>query len=230
MTMRLFTVLLIAFVLVSLACQQDKDKIVPVKKSSKKPTETKPAKLPAPKLKLPTGQVTAEHVWMSGQTSEYDLGLSGIGQGFSITDGRYPGWCVEDNYQDNTDNVALFSSYDPNMPEDIKYYMDPSIPKGKTGGLVPWDKLNYLINHKQGTLQDVGAAIFILLWGQSLHFPANDTVIAMVNDAETNGSGFIPKSGQLMAIILYQDGLGDDMNPEDKNRTFQDTFIEYQVP
>jgi hypothetical protein len=105
---------------------------------------------------------------MSGSTSEYDLKLSGIGTGYDISDGNYPGWCVEDNYQDNSDTVIIYSSYDPHMPDDIKYYRDPTIPKGELGQLIPWDKLNYLLNHKQGSIRDIGAAIFLLMWGGEL--------------------------------------------------------------
>lgn len=198
----------------------------------KKQTKAKPtaSNITPFQVKLPSYPVAAAHHWMDGTTSEYNLGLSGISQGYSIQDGFYPGWCTEDNYQENAGQVKLYSSYDPNLPDDIKYYRDPSIPKGQTGKLVPWDKLNFLLNHKQGSVQEVGAAIFVLLWGESAHFPTTTMVQAMLKDAEANGKGFIPRSGQFMAIVLYQDGFGDGKPPDDRARQFQDTFIEYKVP
>ena len=56
------------------------------------------------------------------------------------------------------------------------------------------------------------------------------TAKALYQDAETNGAEFVPESGQIMAIILYQDGLGDGVPPDDRDRKYQDTFIEYIVP
>lgn len=182
-----------------------------------------------PVINLPSYPVSANHVWMGGVNSEYDLPLTGIGAGFDLADGTYPGWCLEDNYQDNNDEVSLYSSYDPDMPDDIKYYRDTSIPKGEPGQPVPWDKLNYLLNHKQGSLEDVGAAIFLLMWGTSYHFTVTPAAQAMYDDAEANGAGFVPEPGQIMAIILYQDGLGDDTVPDDRDRHYQDTIIEYVV-
>jgi hypothetical protein len=167
---------------------------------------------------------------MSGTTSEYDLKVYGIGKGFDIVDGNYPGWCLEDNMQDNMSKVTLYSSYDPNLPDDIKYYRDPTLPKGALGEAIAWDKLNYLLNHKQGSMSQVGAAIFMLIWGKNLYFPNSRAAVAMYEDAEANGAGFVPQSGDIMAIILYQDGLGDDELPDDRDRKYQDTFIEYTIP
>jgi len=181
-------------------------------------------------LSLPTHPVKAVHVWMSGKTSEYDLKLSGIGDGYDLEDGSYPGWCVEDNLQGNSDTVVLYSSYDRRMPDDIKYYRDPSAPPGMTGLPVPWDRLNYLLNHKQGSIRDIGAGIFLLMWGETASFPASLNARTMARKAAANGDGFVPQSGQVMAIILYQDGIGDGKDPEDRPRRFQDTFIEYIIP
>lgn len=187
-------------------------------------TTLKPAPAP-PQVKLPTYDVTADHEWMSGVASEFDLKLTGIGIGYDVHNGNYPGWCLEDNYQDNTSTVRLYSSYDPNMPDDIGHYRDPTIPKGTPGQLVPWDKLNYLLNHKQGGFRDVGAAIWLLIWGQTLHFPASSAAQAMVADAEAHGVGFIPQRGQILTVILYADGLG-----QTGTHQFQDTIIEYTIP
>jgi hypothetical protein len=198
---------------------------------STSPSLTEPSDEPvAPVLMLPEEQVNADHVWLSGRTSEYDLKLSGIGKGFDISNGNYPGWCLEDNMQDNMSKVILYSSYDPDLPEDIKYYRDPSLPKGALGEAIPWDKLNYLLNHKRGSRSEVGGAIFMLIWGKNLYFPTTRTTVALYEESEANGAGFVPQTGQTIAIILYQDGLGDDILPDDRDRKYQDTIIEFPLP
>jgi hypothetical protein len=47
----------------------------------------------------------------------------------------------------------------------------------------------------------------------------------MVADAEAHGAGFVPETGQIMAIILYADGLGSSGTHQ-----FQDSIIEYVIP
>ena len=86
------------------------------------------------------------------------------------------------------------------------------------------------MNHKQGGRREIGAAIFLLIWGETAYFPATPRANAMYSGADENGVGFIPEKGQIMAIILYQDGLGDDKLPDDIDRKYQDTIIEYTIP
>ena len=238
------TMLLISCILIACSTQPEPPASVPPDLPAPQPepsttppttTEAEPPSEPVPvvnppSLILPAERISASHSWMSGSKSEYDLKLSGIGADFTIQDGIHQGWCIEDNFQGNAGKAFLYSSYDEALPDDIKYYRDPSIPKNTIDQPVPWDKLNYLINHKQGDIRDIGAAIFMLMWGKTSSFQLSARAQEMYDDAEENGSGFIPESGQIMAIVLYQDGIGDDKLPDDKDRKYQDTFIEHLIP
>jgi hypothetical protein len=209
---------------------QDEAAPPPALPSIDKPAPEPEQVIAPPSIRLPSERVGASHHWLSGSASEYDLKLSETGTGFDIGDGIYQGWCIEDNFQGNAGRVQLYSSYDTALPDDIKFYRDPTIPKNAVNEPVPWDKLNYLINNKQGDTKDIGAAIFLLMWGKTASFPASTAAQTMYSDAEEKGAGFVPVSGQIMAIVLYQDGLGDDKLPDDRNRKYQDTIIEYIIP
>ncbi len=187
-------------------------------------------------LALPDHGITALHT-LPGTSAYFDIQLSNVGQGFAIADQSYNGWCLE-NDQPNTDgnaSVRAYSSYDANLPLDIRTYQDPSIPKVATGKVllgdpIPWDKVNYVLNHKQWHFNDVEAAIHVLVWGESIEPPLTDRGRAIVADAEANGAGFVPQPGQVMAVILYADGIGVAGSAGDVIRQYQDTIIEVPVP
>jgi hypothetical protein len=84
---------------------------------------------------------------------------------------------------------------------------------------VPWDKVNYLLNHKAGTAQEVQAALWLLTWASST-FPVTAAAQAMYDDAIANGGGFVPAPGQVVAVILYGDGLATraTRTPSSKSR------------
>ncbi len=83
--------------------------------------------------------------------------------------------------------------------------------------------VNYLLNHQNGTIEDVQYAIWVLLGPWSQTFPWTDEAQAMVDDAWLNGEGFVPGPGEVVAVILCVDGpSGPD--------SFQDTLIEVEVP
>lgn len=160
-------------------------------------------------LNLPNTPVGATYAH-PGTTSFFDIVLFGTGAGFDVTDGfAYTGWCIEDNLNANTSPVRLYSSYDPALPGNL--------------GSVPWDRLNYILNHKQGTAEDVQAALWSLTLG-SFSYPVTPAAVAMLNDAAVNGIGFVPGPGQIIAVILY---TGDDGI---RWVGFQDTIIELRLP
>jgi hypothetical protein len=100
-------------------------------------------------LGLPEGTVTSDHVWRgaSGTRGTFDITLSAIGAGCDEPDGIYSGWCAEDNTRPNTNLMYMTSSYDPNMPLDIRTYPDQDTPLVQdsvddVGDALPWPKLN----------------------------------------------------------------------------------------
>ena len=88
---------------------------------------------------------------------------------------------------------------------------------------IPWDKINYLFNTYTTNDMNVQVALWLLLGttvnGFSLSQVESDigtrygpiqpssTAIAMYNDANTNGAGFVPGPGQLVAVDLVIPGI-----------------------
>ena len=79
----------------------------------------------------------------------------------------------------NSLSVILYSTYDPNLPNNLKNYTNsnPPIVQANPGRLnqpIPWDKLNYLLNHKQGTRgrRHPAQAIEVLIWGSDDPVPS----------------------------------------------------------
>ena len=190
----------------------------------------------APPLVLPPNQITA--TW-----SEYDLNaqaspalfgvtLGGFTGNYSVnTSTEYLGWCTElDLPVPTTNPVSLYSTYDTNLPADAQTYTDPQTPivlsnPSLLGQPIPWDKLNYLLNHKQGTAKEIQTAIWLLIWGVSPpDFAVTPNVTAMLTAANAS-INFVPAPGQIIAVLLYIDGIGHDPNTE-----LQETVIELTVP
>jgi len=165
-------------------------------------------------LNLPGFQVTATQTWLGGAGTDgtIETTLSGVGSGFDVTDGTYAGWCIEDNFQANAPAGTLVTLLDSTDAA--------SLPTTYQG--VPWDKVNYLLNHKAGSVADVQAALWLLTWGSSSTFWVSPVAQAMYDDAVANGGDFVPGTDQVVAVILYGDGLGP--------AGYQDTIIEVPPP
>jgi hypothetical protein len=157
-----------------------------------------------PTMNLP-GAVNARYHY-HGATSYWDITLSSVLPGYDVTNGLYVGWCCDETFTINNDatltGVKLYSSYDTADP--YTHNVDPG----------DWNKVNYIINNKQGTPDDVQTAIwhYINSGGGTI----DAAVTAMINAADANG-GFVPTHGQLLAVVLY---LANS----------QTTFIEVTVP
>jgi len=161
-------------------------------------------------VRLPTQYVTMRV--MQDTASYFEMTLFAIPAGYDITNGLYPGWCVQrDKSMTRGVNhtTRLYSSYDAAMPV---YFQSPN-----------WDKVNYLINHKQGSSKgSIQNAIWYFVCNYDV--PSNDTeayaLIAATNAAD-NVSSFVPQPGENIAI------LADIING---NFSIQRTFIELQLP
>jgi len=124
--------------------------------------------------------------------------LSNVDPGFDITNGMYTGWCAD---VDSTINrgveydVMLYSSYDtPNIPAE------------------EWDMIDYILNNKQGTGSDIQDAIWYFIndrayrpsppWAvPSPPWAVSATAQAIVTDALSNGAGYEPGEGDILAIV-----------------------------
>jgi hypothetical protein len=126
---------------------------------------------------------------------------------------------MEDNFQPNTEMVTLLASCDPNLPQSLlEHPAGTPLPPGTP---IPWDQVNYLLNNKQGTPNDVQAAIWMLIWGSS-QYTVTAAAQAMIDDASANGPGFCPGPGEVLAVLLLVDGVS--------SMGFQDSFIEITLP
>jgi hypothetical protein len=165
-----------------------------------------------PQLNLPAHPVNILQDGLNNTESLFIVTLTGVGTGFSVQDGTpYLGWCGDQEPlgYDIVSTATLYSSYGSNLPANATL-----------GG--KWPMVNYILNHKQGNFGDVQRAIWIVINGTSLGtFPQSAQSDAMVTAAQTNGTNFIPQSGQIVAVLLYQDGYGG---------AAQDSFIEVTVP
>ena len=148
----------------------------------------------APPLALPQNQVTATYseydIFAQASPALFGITLGGFSGSYSVnTNTVYLGWCLEPGIP-TPPAVRLYSTYDTDLPDDAQTYTDPLTPIVQSnpsllGQPVPWDKLNYLLNHKQGTAKEVQTAIWLLIWGESPpEFEETSNVTAMLTASE----------------------------------------------
>jgi hypothetical protein len=163
---------------------------------------------PCPKvLIMPTGMVSVKATQASGWAG-MDSTLSGYfntylsaGGNSYVPIGNYIGWCVDSVYTigSSTQSAYLYSSLDP--------FLGTHFPAGDDRWDQEWDKINYMLNHKEKTATtnyDAGSfqnAIWSYTNGLSIVGDADAQ--ALVADAEANGVGYLPGSGDWVAIIVY---------------------------
>jgi len=183
-------------------------------------------------LNLPAGQVTASYSnYLAPADASFHITFTGIGNSYDVQDNTtYLGWCVEDYPYPNGSLVTLYSSYDANLPVDIKTFASADIPliqQGvyKLGDLVPWGEVNWVINNKgASTRDDIQNAIHLIVWGTATSTGSVSQNAIDLAAAAKSHNDFVPKAGQIIAVILYNDGLGI------KDRLYQDSIIEIVMP
>jgi hypothetical protein len=169
----------------------------------------------APTLTFPPTvgvQITSQNLNPLTDVSFLTVQLFNITGTYSVSNGTYLGWCIDDPDSFVFEVPAtkpLTSSYDPAAST-----LYP---------LVPWAKVNYILNHKQGTFEDVQEAIWNLIFPSNPgHFAVTTAVTNMVTAANANGN-FIPGPGGVVAVIVTLDG------PSGPN-TLQDYIFEVPLP
>ena len=137
-------------------------------------------------LNLPTDFVTITVV--DGTISYFKSTLSNVPLGYDVTNGDYLGWCVQTGptlVRGVPHQVRLYSSYDPAMPAS---FVNPN-----------WDKVNYVLNHKIGTVTQIQNVIWYFIEGRAVSDPNE---IAMRDAANTYGTGFYPVAGEVIAVLV----------------------------
>jgi hypothetical protein len=143
----------------------------------------------APWPNLPSAQVQLT-LANPGPISYFISTLSGVPAGFDVHNGDYLGWCVDSStgWGNANYNVILYSSLLP--PSEVSS--------------INWIAINYILNHKQGTMMDVQHAIWYFTNGDA---PGSAAAQAMVDAANANPS-YDPTTGAILAVIcLPQDGV-----------------------
>jgi len=157
-------------------------------------------------------QVISQNNDPNTASSYLTVQVTNAAAGYSVGNGNYLGWCVDDP-DSNIFEVALprpmISSYDPQASA-----LYPA---------VPWGKVNYILNHKQGTFQDVQQAIWMVIFPSNPgHFPVTAAVTSMVAGANSNPN-FVSGSLQQVAVIVQLDGPSGP-------GTLQDYIMEVTAP
>ncbi len=141
----------------------------------------------------------------------FDVTLSDIPDGFDIANGGYPVNCMQ-----RTVNIYMGQTY--SMLVESSLY--PGAMHTTFAQNVPWDKVNWLINHLTSyplrTWSDIQQALWRLEdpnydgseTGAYLPDPITAVGNKMVADANLLGGGFVPGPGDLAAIV-FEHANGD---------------------
>lgn len=126
------------------------------------------------------------------KNSYWKIELANVPAGYDVFNGMWVGWCAERTVTMSPNTwytVKLWSSQDPALPARLL----------KNG---EWDRVNYLLNNKLegATWSEIQNAIWYLL-GLLTPKPGG-RASQMVDDAEANGDGFRPMTGQWIAVLL----------------------------
>lgn len=154
-------------------------------------------------VKLPSGPV---HMFIRrGEQSRFELFFLDVKYDYDVSDFEfYNAWCLEKDKKIATSalhRVRLYHVDEADLP-----------PKFKA---TPWDQINYLINHKEGSKTVVQEAIWYL--ADNRHKPGSPEAVQLIEKAAANGRNFQPGEGQLVAIICLAEGK-------------QAVFIELPIP
>ena len=140
-------------------------------------------------LSLPSMPIRIE---VSNGTESYFLTrLSYVPSGCDVVNRTYLGWCVDVRTEmarsPATHEVRLYSSGSP--PAELANER--------------WDMVNYILNHKQGTSQDIQQAIWYFIHIGGNYSLTRTVASAIVNDTLLHGNGFAPTEGKTAAVICY---------------------------
>ncbi len=156
-----------------------------------------------PRTKLP--ETPVQMYIMRGHDSRFKLFFIDITYGYDLVDFEYYGaWCLQKNKKirrNSMHQVTLHDCYDPNVPPQFRN--------------VDWNRINYIINHKQGPKYAIQEAIWHFSGTGSKHL--SEEAVELIDEANEKGTDYKPGAGELLAIICQ---------PE----SGQAVFIEYLIP
>jgi len=134
--------------------------------------------------------------------------LSDVPSGFDVENGTYtPAWCVDrpGMTMASESPAYLFSSYALPPQADYPLLYAPYI--------LSWNKINYILNNipAGATTADIQQAIWAFCAPPPIPDPTPTPLSdQMVTDANSFGGGFIPRQGQVLAVICYPVGAPEN--------------------
>ncbi len=149
--------------------------------------------------------------------------LQNVAAGLGIANQAYPAWCGawhNSSVQGNgIPGVPVYNTYSSTFPSGYG-----PIVKGNTMNMV-----NYILNHKNGTVQDVQDAIWLVMTGVTAA-PASTTAQALASAAVASGASYIPNAGGVLAVFY---AFGPNPLAADANTAagqLQSLLLEVPVP
>jgi hypothetical protein len=164
--------------------------------------------LPETAKVTPRANIPEEPVHMFiryGERSRFELFFLDVQYDYDVVDFEfYDAWCLERNKKIATNavhQVKLYNVYDEDLPPEFR--------------AMPWNQINYIINHKEESKAVTQDAIWYLT--DQHRKPVSPEAMKLIEKAERNGRDFQPGEGQLLAIICRAAGK-------------QPVFIEFRLP
>jgi hypothetical protein len=159
---------------------------------------------PSPPLaKIPDSPV--EMFIRQGSDSRFELFFIDVRYGYDLVDFEfYKAWCLAKGKplrRNAIHKVRLYNCYDPYIPSEFSG--------------MGWNQINYVVNHKKGSKEDIQQAIWHFTTGEKPTPSVEAT--QLIEEANLKGKDYIPAKGELMAIICQ---LGGQKQP---------VFIEYKI-
>ncbi len=158
-----------------------------------------------PAVKIPDRPV---HMYIrQGTDSRFEVFFIDVRYGYDLVDFEYyKAWCLQRNKpirRNAMHKVILYNSYDPDLPPPFRSF--------------EWNQINYIINHKKGTMEAIQQAIW--------HFtnPEKPQTLSaeaaqLVEEANLDGKDYRPGEGELLAVIC---------KPQDKKQV---VFVVVKIP
>lgn len=158
-------------------------------------------------INLPSDYLTM--IVLNAIDSYFITTLSNVPSNYDISNGDYPGWCIQRSVSIERGvlhSAIPYCSYDINLPE---IWKDDD-----------WDKVNYVINNKnEADKMDVQDAIWYFINDIQT---TRQLAQGLIDDANKNGDCFCPSPGESMIVILDS---GQNLNP-----VVQGVIIEVTIP
>ena len=143
-----------------------------------------------------------------GTSSHFQLFFLNVKYGYDLKDFQfYSAWCIRKGAPlpgHTVHTVRLYNSSGPNLPPEFKR--------------MQWRQINYLINHKKGSRQDLQLAIWRMAKCCSTTTKMSPGALRLIHEANLKGKDYTPVAGDLVAIIC------EPLVRE------QPLFIEYKIP